>query len=169
MTIKKEVFAVAKNVSIKEVPPIKGKVKIDNVLIEEKIKDNEVMFGSHKIEVKPLTFKRLKNAKTLFQEVAGEVINKALSMRDLTLKGEDVDEANAVLDAIGSIGDFIELLGDKVPELFMLFVPGLTVEVFEDEENGPSLPDLIGAASVIARVNGFDKIPNILGQVTRIR
>lgn len=148
---------------------VKLEPKADNVLIQGATKANEVMFGKHKIEIKPLAFKRLKNAKTLFQEVANEVISKALKLRDLTLQGENVDEAQAVLNAVGSIGDFVGLLGDKVPELFALFVPGLDIEVFEDEENGPSLPDLVNAASVIARVNGFDKLPNILGQVSRIR
>ncbi len=121
--------------------------------------DNTVKLGTQTFEVKPLSIGRLKRAKKAFQSALQELLQNVAA-----LQGAQVDEGN-VGSIVAQAGGLLDLIFDSIPELFTAFVPGIDPALF-DEDDGPTVPQLLDAAHVIVRVNGFDKLPNMLRQAT---
>lgn len=134
---------------------------IEPVLIPEPGK-NTVVLGDARYEVRPLSIGRLKRAKKAFQDALQELLQNVA-----TLQGTQVDEAN-VGAIVSQAGDLLDLVFDSLPALFCAFIPDVDPALFEDDD-GPTVPQLVDAATIIVRVNGFDRVPNFLRQATANR
>lgn len=131
-----------------------------NVMIPEP-GENEIVLGTKRYEVRPLPIGRMKRAKKTFQDALQELLSNVVE-----LQGTQVVDEASVGNILEQAGGLLDLLFDSIPQLFSVFVPGIDAELFDDEDNGPTVPQLIEAAQVIIRVNGFDRIPNALRQAT---
>jgi hypothetical protein len=127
----------------------------------------QVTFGQENpvtYDVKPLAFGPLKRAKKVFIEAVNEFLAQVLQLQE----NASVTEDN-VNEIILDIGKVFDLIADKLPNVYAVFLPGVNKKAVFEGEDGATIPQLIDAAQAIAKANGFDRLPNLLRQVMTLK
>lgn len=76
-----------------------------------------------------------------------------------TLTSVDTNQADQAFE------EFVAQLGTSLDTFFRTFIPTLPEGIFADEENGPTLPEIIEAVKTIAKLNRMDTLGNLARQL----
>lgn len=76
-----------------------------------------------------------------------------------SLQGVDSTDTDQVFEGI------VGQLGTSLDTFFRTFIPTLPEGLFEDEEKGPSLPEIVEAVKTVVTLNRIDTLGNFLRQL----
>jgi len=76
-----------------------------------------------------------------------------------SLQGVDATDTDQVFEGI------VGQLGTSLDAFFRTFIPTLPKGLFEDEEKGPSLPEIVEAVKTVVTLNRIDTLGNFLRQL----
>lgn len=76
-----------------------------------------------------------------------------------SLQGVDSTDTDQVFEGI------VGQLGTSLDTFFRTFIPTLQEGLFEDEEKGPSLPEIVEAVKTVVTLNRIDTLGNFLRQL----
>lgn len=102
-------------------------------------------------------------------QLAGhEYVVRAVPIGKLRKLAKDLSNVLASLTSSGAqtteqaIEEVVGGLGAGLDTFFRAFAPEIPAGLFDDEENGPTLPEIVEAVKVIAKVNRLDSLGNLL-------
>lgn len=109
-----------------------------------------VRFGGHEYVARALPIGQLR---ALARELAAELGRLATSPDETTEQAVE----HLLSSGVETLDRFLRA-----------FVPELPAGLLEDPENGPTLPEIVEAVQVIAKLNRFDTLAGLVGPFGRV-
>lgn len=113
----------------------------------------EVKLGTGVFQVKEVPIGRAKRFKTLWLSVTGNVTS--------LMAGGDMSDSD-------TIGALFSLLTDEPGNLLAIVIPEFDPASCDDEENGPTIPEIKHALDVAITVNGLEFLREAVPFVVRL-